>query len=632
MICVMSSLLVVVYQFSTNQSAVSETNAVGTANVDSTIDAIVATSLQATPTSLPPLDEGSDEGVKSTQGTEPDVTSTPTLMPTPTPSATPLLTKTPIAWVEGKLASMTLGQKVGQMILTGVNGTELTSATCQFIQRVSPGGVIYLGTNISSPYPDQLNAYSNGLQNCIANGVGVPLLIAIDHEGQYVNRFPYESQMTTFPPAMAFGATLIPNLAYQAAFAAGVELRTNGVNMVLGPVADVLTNYDNTVISQRSFGGEPDSVGLFVGEAVQGYLDAGVLPVLKHYPGHGEVAGDSHAVLPFDNASIERLFEAHLVPFQRGIESGAPGVMVSHVAFPSVDPENLPASLSAPLYNLLGDDLGFQGIAMSDSMGMGAVDSTGLGVAGASVKAVNAGLDMLMLISPDLAESVFNEVLWAAQNGEISGERIDQAVRNILTVKYENGLASFPLPAGASPDWNANANLAYQIGYQAVCLYKDGTNLVPIPDAVQDVLVVGPTDGWGLYPLLRTALDQKGIAYDIMTYSSYWKGPVPEIHYLQTVPARAANYDLVIIFTWNSHPNRFVFGDTFQMQLVNTLLDSGHQPVVIALKSPTDILDFSGVSTYLASIGTTRGQLHAIVDILIGKTTPNGMIPLPALP
>jgi len=648
MVCVMSILALIVYRSPLNQFGASEPNLEATRSIDNTVEAIVEAALNTTLTPIQPNDAGLVNGsheevnipTESGSELEPESVSTPidpTILPfTPTtssvPTAAPQLTKTPVAWVEEKLESMSRAQKVGQMILTGVNGTELTSSTCQFIRRVSPGGIIYIGSNISSPNTSQLNYLSQGLQNCISESVGIPLLISIDHEGPYVNRFPYESQMTTFPPAIAFGATLKSNFAYKAALASGTELRTNGVNMVLGPVADVLTELDNTVISQRSYGGDPNAVSLMVSGAVQGYLEAGVLPVLKHYPGHGGVSGDSHTVLPVDYSDTAALLGVHLVPFKAGIDAGVPSVMVSHVSFPAVDSGNLPASLSAELYKILDEELDFSGIAMSDSMGMGAVTSTGLGVEAASIKAVNAGLDMLMLVSPNLAESVYYSVLNAAKNGEISAERIDQAVRNILTVKYAHGLAAFPLREGPSPNWNANVNLSYEIGYKAVSLHKNSLDLVPLSKDVKKVLIVGPTDGWGLYSRLGNALAQKGITYSTLNYSGYWHGPIPETSLLQTVPARAENNDLVIVFTWDSHPNLFLFGDTFQAQLVNALLDGGHQPIVIALKSPTDYLDFQRVSTYLATMGTMPGQLDALVNILVGDDTPKGTIPLPDLP
>jgi beta-N-acetylhexosaminidase len=485
---------------------------------------------------------------------------------------------------------------------------------------------------VENPLPSQLNTLSAGLQNCMANGNGIPLLISIDHEGQYINRFPSDSPMTIFPPAMALGAVPDIEMAYKAAYASGLELAANGVNMVLGPVADVYTDYDNTVISQRSYGSDPNLVSQNVEAAVRGYLDAGVIPVLKHYPGHGDVPGDSHAILPVDNANRKRLFSTHLVPFQGGIHQGAPAVMLSHVAFPKIDPENLPASLSAPMYQILREDMRFQGIAMSDSLGMGAVSSTGLGTSAASIKAINAGIDMLLLASPNLAEEVYWQVLSAAQNGEIPSKRINDAVRHILTVKYDRGLAAFPLAAAPSPDWENHQDLAYDIGYQAVSLYKDNMDQIPIPENIQDILIVGPADGWGLYPYLRTALNTRGLQYSILNFTGYWYGPVPETYFLQTVPARARENDLVIVFTWNAHLNRFMFNDTFQIDLVNALLDAGHQPIVIALKSPTDILEFPGVKTYLASMGTTRGQVHAIADILIGIAKPVGKIPLSDLP
>jgi beta-N-acetylhexosaminidase len=239
---------------------------------------------------------------------------------------------------------------------------------------------------------------------------------------------------------------------------------------------------------------------------------------------------------------------------------------------------------------------------------------------------------MLMLVSPDSAESVYNSVLNAAMNGQIPLERIDQAVRDILTVKHRHGLATFPLPGAPSPDWNADVNLAYDIGYKAVSLYKNESNLVPLSGDIRKVLVVGPTDGWGLYNRLGSALTQRGITYSTLTYSGYWYGPIPETGLLQTVPARAAENDLVIVFTWDSHPNQFAFGDYFQPQLVNALLDGGYNPVVVALKSPTDILDFPRLKTYLATMGTTPGQLDAMVRILLGNDDPKGSIPLSGLP
>lgn len=632
---------VIIYVSSDSKRAVSDSETAATLHIQNTIDAIVSATLQhgneSSDFTTPVVSEGAPASEAESEGTKDaspldtqNIHETSESISTLTVTAVP--TRIPTAWVENKIASMTLPEKIGQMILTGVIGSELTSDTCQYIRRVSPGGVIYIQSNITSLDPVQLNELSQGLQNCINDAVGIPLLIAIDHEGPYATRFPAGSQMTTFPPAIALGATRQPEYAYQAASGSGTELRANGVNMVLGPVADVLMDFDNTVISVRSYGGDPQAVSQYVDQAVQGYIDAGVLPVLKHYPGHGSVSGDSHKILPEDSSDKDTLLISHLLPFQAGIDAGAPAVMVSHVAFPAVDAESNPASMSPELFTILDENLGFRGIAMSDSMGMGAVSSTGLDTASASIKAVNAGLDMIMLVSPDLAESVYSSVLWAAQSGEISEERINQAVRDILTVKFNHGLSTFSKDDEVSPDWQSNTNLAFEIGYSSVSLHKDDLGLLPLQNSAKSVLVVGPVDAWGLYPLLRSEFDRLGISYNILTYSNYWKGRIPETELIPLIPERAVGYDCVIVFTWDSHPNQFKFGDQFQSQLVKAVVDSGTQTMVVALKSPTDILDFPMIGTYLATMGTTRGQLHAMVNILVGDDAAAGKIPLPDLP
>ena len=613
-------------------------------SVHETMAALVSKMLESKTTVSPEKLDGEENSNLSTEALdglaqtnpeterEPDKSITPTAIEEVISTITPQITSTPNPNVESLIKSMTVSQKVGQMILTGVTGTVLTNETCQFIQSISPGGVIYLGSNITNPYPDQLSSLSADLQNCSANIGGIRLWIAIDHEGYYVNRFPSDSPMTIYPPAMAFGATRNPEHAYQAAVSAGQELRMNGINMILGPVADVLTNYDNTVISQRAYGGDPSSVADMVVQAVKGYLEAGVIPVLKHYPGHGGVSEDSHTTLPVDNVNLKGLYESHLIPFQSGFESGAPAVMVSHVSFPSIDPQAFPASLSRPLYRILDEDLDFHGFTMSDSMGMGAINSTGMSIEAASVYAINSGLDMLMLVSPELAKSVHDHIVLSVQNGTIPLSRIDQAVSEILAVKFSHDISTPGNDHGVVPDWFANQELADKIGYQAVSLHKDSDGLIPLPNELKNILIVGPGDGWGFYPLLRDALNQRGISYNIMTYSGYWYGPIPEANYLQVVPARALEYDLVLMFTWDSHLNKLRFGDSFQPQLVNSLLDTGIRMIVVALKSPTDILDFPSVPTYLASMGTTKGQLQGIIDVLLGETKAEGQIPLPNLP
>jgi beta-N-acetylhexosaminidase len=216
----------------------------------------------------------------------------PSISPVPThiPAQTPRYNVEISDWASEQIAGMSLAQKIGQVLVVAVDGHDITEDNCQYIQKLAPGGIFLRPDNVFEP--GQLRRFSAGLQDCIQSVHAIPLLISIDHEGQYANRF--HEGTTTFPNAIAQGATGDPNVAYQVALAAGQELAYSGVNMVFGPVADVQLNFDNKVIAKRTFGGDPAQVSQFVAQAVQGYQQAGLIPVLKHFPGHGWVADDSY--------------------------------------------------------------------------------------------------------------------------------------------------------------------------------------------------------------------------------------------------------------------------------------------------------------------------------------------------
>jgi beta-N-acetylhexosaminidase len=431
---------------------------------------------------------------------------------------------------------------------------------------------------------------------------------------------------------MAQGATQNPKIAYQVALSAGRELAFSGVNMVLGPVADVLLEYDNTVISQRSFGGDSRHVSEFVAEAVKGYLHAGLIPVLKHFPGHGGVAADSHYTLPTDDTDCQSLRSTYLPPFYAGLDAGAPVVMTSHVAFPCLDEANRPATLSDDVLRVLLDMMEFQGVILTDSMSMGAISRDGRTIPEASVEAVRAGVDMLLITSPEQALATRNRLELAVQQGEIPVERIHDAVERILTVKAASGLISFPIPETSTPDWEANRASALDVGRKALALLKDDASLVPIPSELRRILVIGPTDGWGLYPLVTTVLHANEFETYVVRYSNPWSGPVPEVGYLESLPNQARGYDIILMLTWESHLNQFRYNDVWQVRLVEALIATGKPLIVVALKSPTDILDFPEITTYLTTFGTTRGQLQALADVLVGDYIPSAQSPLPGLP
>ena len=498
----------------TSDAEDSSTSTTSTISVkyDSTTDSIPPTQMDSTNVSTSTLDIAQTETLIPSQ----------TPLPTPTFTPTQHTSPTPDPQVEQILINMTIEQKIGQMLLMGVDGTSINQTTCNLIRQLMPGGIVYRGNNTENP--DQLAQLSNDLQNCSAKGVGLPLFIAIDHEGQYVTR--YQSGVTVFPAAIAIGATGNPEYAYQAALASGQELAYSGVNMVLGPVGDVLTDYNNTVISQRAFGGDATAVSHFVRRSVYGYLAAGVIPVLKHFPGHGNVPGDTHYIVVQDNANREQLEQVHLAPFRAGIEAGAPSVMFGHVAYPAIDASAQPASISPTMLDLLKQDLHFAGIAITDSMGMGAITGSTGDLSNASVQAIIAGEDLLLVTSPESAQSAFNGLITAIDSNQISIDRINDAVRRLLTTKLNWGLLSYPIPEPSTPDWRGNANLSYSIGYNAVAEYKDQSGLLPLDNMSKNILIIGPTDAWGLYNNIGATLQQSGHTYQLVNYSNYWRGAI----------------------------------------------------------------------------------------------------------
>ncbi len=559
----------------------------------------------------------------------PTVTTSPTPSASTTPAASPTASQQQISQqITDLLDKMSPVEKTGQMILMGVSGKEVTPEECQMIKETRPGGIVFNGGNISDP--PQLRQLIADLKKCAEQSTKIPLLFALDHEGQYINRFTTGGS-TIFPSAQAVGATGSPNYAYQVALASGQELYSFGINMILGPVADVLTDPTNTVIGDRSFGSDPQRVGEFVAQAVQGYSTAGLIPVLKHFPGHGSASMDSHKGLPVDNTARQTLFIDHFPPFVQGMTAGAQVVMMGHIALSQIDPSNMPASLSAPIIDILRNDLGFKGLILTDALDMGALKSTGLEPTQISLAAVQAGEDMLLILSPADALNSSLELQKAITHNDLSLDRVNESTRRILTLKAQKGLLT-GYPAPKTPDFEADKQLAYQVGYHAVAELRDQSNLSPIPADVKSILLLAPPDNWGINNMLSTALQAKGLSVQVVEFPAPWLETVGDDTTIQDLSARAGKRDLTIILVWQALTNRLVYNDGWQGKMVRAIQKTGARMIVVGLRSPTDILEFPTISTFLVTFGTTPGQLQALTDIITGKTVPSGVNPLPQLP
>lgn len=244
----------------------------------------------------------------------------------------------------------------------------------------------------------------------------------------------------------AFGAAL------------GTECAAFGLNTDFAPSLDIWSNPNNTVIGRRAFGSDAETVtqrGLACLTAME---ESGIIPVVKHFPGHGDTDTDSHVGLPVVDKTREELLEMELLPFQAAIDAGAPAVMVGHILMTQIDPDK-PATLSSEVVTgLLREELGFDEVVFTDDLTMGAITQN-YGLGEAAVLAVEAGCDVLLVChEAGSVDQVYTALLDAVDTGRITEDRLDQSVRRILTLKQDYGLTSDPVDL---PDLDAlNARVA----------------------------------------------------------------------------------------------------------------------------------------------------------------------------
>jgi len=401
----------------------------------------------------PETAEPSTPGPSQTQSptVEPTVSPTPEVPVEPTVPATPELPPDPIA---EQLAAMTVEEKVGQLLVAGIEGTVAGSDAATAIQQVMAGGIILFGRNVESA--GQLAALTNDLKEL--NGDHIPVFLCVDEEGGVVSRMPAE--LENVPSAWNFGQISDPDRRMDACFELGQVLAAQcaafGFSMDFAPVMDIWSNPENTVIGKRAFGSDAGSVVYPANETANGLMRGGVIPVAKHFPGHGDTLVDSHYGLPVVNKTVEELHQLELLPFRQAIEatcvygaaggdSAIPAIMVAHILMTAIDPER-PASLSpAVVDGLLRQEMGFDGVICTDDLSMAAVSDT-YGMGEAAVLAFEAGCDLLLVCHG--MENLLNAqwgLLDAVHSGRISQERLDESVYRLLKLKSDFGVTNDPV-------------------------------------------------------------------------------------------------------------------------------------------------------------------------------------------
>lgn len=343
--------------------------------------------------------------------------------------------------VKGLLASMTLNEKIYQLFivtqeqLTGVGTvTKSGKASREALERQPVGGIIYFEPNIVSP--EQCTEMIRNIQSYSRTG----LFIAVDEEGGRVARLGNNPDMgtTAFPGGQAaLGQTENPEKVYEAGRTIGSDLVRFGFNLNLAPVAEITDDVEHSVIGERSFGGDPEMTAKMVASMVTGLHEGGVLCTLKHFPGHGETTTDPHDGYTQMDKDLEELREKDFVPFRSGAKAGADFLMMGHFSSPQLTGDDLPATLSPGMIALAREELGFQGLIMTDSLSMGAItDRYSSGEA--AVAALQAGADILLM--PADLDAAVQAIQDAVEKGSITEDRIEESVEKILAKKLEWGI------------------------------------------------------------------------------------------------------------------------------------------------------------------------------------------------
>lgn len=341
------------------------------------------------------------------------------------------------------MAGMSLEEKIGQLVIVGLEGYELDERAAKLIETYRVGGLILFKRNLRSVEQavDLVNALKAKNQ---ANKI--PLFLAVDEEGGRVSRAPAE--LAGLPASSVIGEHNDRDLAYQVGRLLAQKVKAIGLNMNFAPVLDVNSNPNNPVIGDRAFGAEPQVVSTLGIPTMQGIQAEGVISVVKHFPGHGDTAVDSHVGLPRVDHDRERLQAVELPPFVRAIEEGVDAVMIAHILLPKLDPDR-PATFSpAIISGLLREELRFAGVVITDDLTMGAIVNN-YEIGQAAVESVKAGSD-IVLVCHDyrLEEAVLIALTEAVKSGEISAERLDRSVYRILRLKRKYQLSDAPVQPG----------------------------------------------------------------------------------------------------------------------------------------------------------------------------------------
>lgn len=526
-------------------------------------------------------------------------------------------------WVSTTLGAMSLQEKAAQMIMIRAFGqyrhpeSEEARELLAGVRDLGVGGVIVFDADLES-----IPSLLNGLQSAAA----VPLLVASDLERGLA--FRVRRGTVPLPYQMAVGATRSLAAARFLGRVTAREARALGIHWAFAPVADVNNNPANPIINVRSFGEQPDLVARMSRAFVGGARAGGLLTTVKHFPGHGDTAIDSHVALPTVTADRSRLEAVELAPFRAAFDAGVDAVMLGHIAVPAVDPSGAPATLSPRLSGeLLRGTMGFDGLIVTDAMEMAGVRPAWAG--GAAIRAVQAGADVILL-PPDTGVAI-DSLVRAVDEGQLSEARLDRSVRRILETKARLGLPERRLvePAAiarhlARPEDVARA---LEVAQQSITVVHNAGGVLPLaaerPLRLLHLVISGNLRYHGLP---QDELELRRIAA-----ATFHLGPEVSPETAEEIVNAAAEVSHILISAFV----RVSAGDgaaplsPSHARLLHRLRQATERPMlVVSFGSPYLLTALPEVEAYVCTYGAASSSQRAAMAALFGEIPVAGRLPV----
>lgn len=512
---------------------------------------------------------------------------------------------------------MRLPDLAGQVIVAEWRGT---AAPVAMVRDLHLGGVIAFADNVSST--QQIRSVNATLDRAVRRRW--PLFLAVDQEGGIVERVKAEA--TRFPTFMSAGAAGDAAVTRRAAGASGAELRGLGFDVVFAPDADVTSGPRDPTIGSRSAGSDPDMVIEQVGAAVEGYTSSAIVPVLKHFPGHGSVPQDSHLTLPVQTRTRKQLTALDLRPFAAAVEQGVPAIMAGHIDVRAIDPR-VPASMSKSLVTgVLRDELGFEGLVVTDSLTMQGVQAS-YGAARSAVQGLRAGNDVLLM--PPSPAAARAGIVKAVKAGTLKRSRLEQAAARQIALLLHND-RSAELSRGRAPGSGRPASRALSAAAITVVTGECRGRLVgdavtPVGDPVAVANFSGAARAAGLEVLVRRGAPG-ALTTPEQAPSRKKKEKKPAFERRKKAWQKRERQRAVAL-------NRFIAAEDARLAAGTNIGFTGFQDspvdgeIAVATNTPY-VLGTLDAPVRIATFGDTPGAMSALVDVLLGKATAPGTLPV----